>query len=590
MTMQARIAAIVCAAVLLACSRERGTANQPPTPNHQPLTTIQPPTTNHQPPTDWFTDQAAESGLTFTHFNGMSGRFYYAEIMAPGAALFDYDNDGDLDVYLVQGQPLPGATAPGNGTPLKGRLFRNDLTVGADGARTLRFTDVTDASGINAREYGMGAAAGDIDNDGCADLYLTNLGPNRLYRNNCNGTFTDVSRRTGLDDPSWSVSAAFLDYDRDGWLDLFVGNYLSWRAESSTPCFSASGRRDYCSPNVYQPQPSRLWHNNHDGTFTDASLTSGIAREFGPALGVATADVNGDGWIDIYVANDGQPNQLWLNQHDGTFSNTGMLSGTALSTHGKPKAGMGVDAGDIDNDGDEDLFVTNLTGEGNDLYINQGNGLFDEQSARSGLGVASRAYTGFGAAWFDIDNDGLLDTMTVNGAVQTIEALRSANDPLPLHQRKLLFHNRGSGRFEDVTSRGGKAFELSEVGRGAAFGDVDNDGDIDVVVANNNGPVRLLINNVGSASHWLGLRLVDRTGRDALGARVAIVRPGGPTLWRRARADGSYASANDPRVVVGLGMATDAPLVRVTWPDGRTEERPAVAIDRYTTLTEGKTK
>jgi hypothetical protein len=568
------------------------------------------------PEEDWFTERAQDSGLRFTHVNGMSGKFYYAEIIAPGAALFDYDHDGDLDVYLVQGQRLDASAAVGGKTgPAApgGRLFRNELA-GTDATRRLRFTDVTDTSGIVARGYGMGAATGDFDNDGCVDLYLTNLGPNSLFRNNCDGTFDDVSAASGAADPSWSVSASFLDYDRDGWLDLFVGNYLSWRASANLPCFSPSGRRDYCSPDVYQPQPSRLYHNNGDGTFADVSGAAGIARQFGPALGVSTADFNGDGWIDLYVANDGRPNQLWINQHDGTFLDTGMLSGTALSAHGRPKAGMGVDAGDFDNDGDEDLFVTNLTGEGNDLYVNDGSGLFEEQSGRSGLGPASRGYTGFGTAWFDADNDGWLDTLTVNGAVQTIEALRQVNDPFPLHQRKLLFRNPGAGgaaadghaaRFEDVTLRGGAAFTLSEVGRGAAFGDIDNDGDVDVLVANNNGQPRLLVNSVGSRNHWLGLRLVGRRlvaagsgreqRRDMLGARVAIVRGDGSMpgaaleamLWRRARSDGSYASANDPRVLVGLGQATRVARIRVIWPSGTTEEWTSVPIDRYTTLTEG---
>jgi hypothetical protein len=547
------------------------------------------------PVEEWFTERAKESGLEFHHVNGMSGKFHYAEIIAPGAALFDYDNDDDLDVYLVQGRMLDGPSSP----PLGGRLFRNDLTIGSDGARALRFTDVTDASRIIARGYGMGVATGDFDNNGCVDLYLTALEPNTLWRNNCDGTFTDVSTSSGTDDPSWSVSASFLDYDRDGWLDLFVGNYLSWRIGSGMACFSPSGRPDYCSPNVYQPQPSRLYHNDRNGRFTDVSGAAGVAHEFGPALGVSTADFNGDGWADIYVANDGQPNQLWMNQHDGTFKNLGLLSGTALSAHGKAKAGMGVDAGDVDNDGDEDLFVTNLTGEGNDLYVNDGVGLFEEQSARSGLGPVSRGFTGFGTAWFDVDNDGWLDTLIVNGAVQTIEALRRVNDPFPLHQRKLLLRSLGHAgattadalRFEDVTARGGAAFERSDVGRGAAFGDIDNDGDIDVLVANNNGPPRLLINDVGSRSHWIGLRLVGRQARrDMLGARVAVVREDGQTLWRRARSDGSYASANDPRVLVGLGQSTRNPRVRVVWPGGETEEWSAVAIDRYTTLEEGQGK
>ena len=503
----------------------------------------------------------------------MSGKFQYAEIIGSGAAMFDMDNDGDLDVFLVQYKG-------------QSRLFRNDLKDGK-----LSFTDVTEKSGITSSGNGMGVAAGDFNNDGCVDLYLTNRGPNQLLRGNCDGTFTDVSAQshTAGDNSKWSVSAAFLDYDRDGWLDLFVGNYLTWREDSSMPCFGPSGRPDYCSPNAYQPQQSRLYHNNHDGTFTDVTASAGLARDFGPALGVTTADFNGDGWIDIYVANDGQPNQLWINQHNGTFKNFGLLSGTALSAHGKAKAGMGVDAGDLDNDGDEDLFVTNLTGEGNDLYVNSGSGLFEEQSARSGLGPASRAYTGFGAAWFDYDNDGRLDTLVVNGAVQTIEALRRVNDPLPLHQPKLLFRNLGDARFEDVTAKAGSVFQLSEVGRGAAFGDIDNDGDTDVLVNNNNGKPRLLINNVGSKNHWIGLRLVSRK-RDALGARVEVILDDGTTVWRRARSDGSYASANDPRVLVGLGQAAHAPRVHVVWPDGATEEWSSVAIDRYTTLTQGSGK
>jgi hypothetical protein len=292
--------------------------------------------------------------------------------------------------------------------------------------------------------------------------------------------------------------------------------------------------------------------------------------------------------MDLYVANDGQPNQLWINQRDGTFKNTGLLSGTAMNAHGKAKAGMGVDAGDFDNDGDEDLLVTNLRGEGDDLYVNDGAGLFEEQSERSGLGGASLGYTGFGVAWFDFDNDGWLDTLIVNGAVRTIEALSRANDPLPLREGKLLLRNLGNGRFEDVTKRAGAVLQLPEVSRGAAFGDVDNDGDVDVVVANNSGKVRLLINNVGNRSHWVGLRLVGtRSGRDMPGARAAVMREDGSMLWRRVRADGSYASANDPRILVGLGQSSRPVRVRVEWPDGTTEEWNDVAVDRYTTLKEG---
>jgi hypothetical protein len=546
-----------------------------------PASAVSPP--QHTAGSDWFVDRAAPSGLRFTHVNGMSGRYYDAEIIGSGVALFDVDNDGDLDVYLVQGAPLDPGTD--TGAPSHGALFRNDLMGGADGLPEPHFTDITASSGIVSRGYGMGVAAADFDNDGCTDLYLTNLGPNQLLRNTCRGTFTDVSVRSRTNDPSWSVSAAFLDYDRDGWLDLFVGNYLEWHAESSMPCSNPAGQPDYCSPNVYMPQPSRLYHNDRDGRFTDVSGAAGIAREFGPALGVSTADFDGDRWPDIYVANDGQPNLLWINRRDGTFANTGLISGTALSSRGKPKAGMGVDAGDYDNDGDDDLFVANLTGEGHDLYANDGAGLFEERSAASGLAGATRAHTGFGAAWIDVDGDGRLDLLTVNGAVRTITALRRTGDPFPLHQRKQLLYNAGHGRFEDATARGGAAFQLSEVGRGAAFGDIDNDGDVDALVANNHGVPRLLVNTIGNRNHWVGLRLIGGPGaRDMLGARVAVTRGDGTTVWGRVHTDGSYASARDPRVVIGLGTSAADPHVRIVWPDGTAEDHGRVPLDRYTTV------
>ena len=543
---------------------------------------------------EWFVDRAHDVGIDFVHFNGMSGQFYFPESMAPGVGLLDYDNDGDLDVYLVQGTML-GANAisqatspPRNSLRLKGRLLRNDLTIQADGTRAVRFIDVTERSGIDASGYGMGVAAGDFNNDGCVDLYLTNFGPNQMFRNRCDGTFTDVSKESGTDDPRFSVSASFVDYDRDGWLDLFVGNYLDYSIEGNQTCFLVSGERDYCPPTAYRAQPDRLYHNNRDGTFSDVTAKALVGGEYGPALGVTTADFNGDGWLDIYVANDNHDNLLWVNQRDGTFRNTALLSGAALTAEGKAEASMGVDAGDFDNDGDEDLFITELTGEGSNLYVNDGTAVFEDRSAHSGLGPRSLPYTGFGAAWFDFDNDGWLDVATMNGTIAAIEALRRANDPFPLRQRKQLFRNLANGQFEEVTDSAGAAFRLSDVGRGAAFGDIDNDGDMDVLVGNDAGPTRLLMNNVGSRKHWLGLRLVGERGkRDMYGARVGVFRGNGPTLWRRARADGSYGSANDPRVLVGLGDSPEAPRVRVVWPSGRVEEWTTAAIDRYTTLTEG---
>jgi hypothetical protein len=548
------------------------------------------------PAGDWFVDRAAEVGLDFTHFNGMSGAQYYAEHMGPGVALFDYDNDGDLDIFIPQGQMLGAgkkiedAVFPPKG-PLKGRLFRNDLQVNADGTRTLHFTDVTEASGLSATGYGMGVATGDFNNDGCTDLYVTVLGRNQLFRNNCNGTFTDVSKESHTDQTGWSSSAVFIDYDRDGWLDLFVGHYLAYTPEGNTQCYSVTGRSDYCPPHVFSAQPSHLLHNNRDGTFTDVTTKAGLSREFGPALGVSAADFNNDGWIDLYVANDGQPNQLWINQHDGTFKNTGLLSGTALSAEGEAKSSMGVDAGDFDNDGDEDLFVAELTGQGADLYVNDGTGNFVDQSARSHVRFLTLPNTGFGAAWLDFDNDGWLDLMMVSGSVTAIEELAKAHDPLPLRQRKQLLRNLGNGEFEDVTDKAGAAFRVSGVGRGAAFGDLDNDGTTDIVVGNNSGRVEVLMNAIGRRNHWVGIRAVGpEPSRDMVGAKVAVMRESGPPLWRRARADGSYASANDPRVLVGLGQSATPVRVRVVWPDGRSEEWSGVPVDRYTTVKEGTGK
>jgi hypothetical protein len=542
----------------------------------------------------WFTDRAKEAGIDFLHFNGGSGEFYISEIMGAGGAMFDFDNDGDLDIYLVQGQMLgPGktldqASIPPRALPVRDRLYRNDFMVRADGTRTLRFTDVTEGSGLVGRSYGMGVAAGDFDNDGRIDLYRTALGPNQLFRNNGDGTFADVSHRTGTSNPRWSVSASFVDIDRDGWLDLYVGNYLDHSVDDRARCYTRTGKRDYCGPRSYRPVPDRLYRNRRDGTFVDVTAEAQVAREFGPALGVVAADFNVDRWADIYVANDGEPNLLWINQRNGRFRNTALLAGAALSGLGSAEGSMGVDAGDFDNDGDEDLFVTNLPGETNTLYVNDGSGLFEDLTSKAGLAIPSLPYTGFGTAWFDFDNDGWLDLFVANGAVRILEGLARPTDPFPLRERNQLFRNLGTGRFEEVTARAGVVFELSEVGRGAAFGDVDNDGDVDVLVTNNNGPARLLINHVGERSRWVGLRLVGGTGlRDMLGARVGVFRDEGPPLWRRARADGSYASANDPRVLVGLGNAATVRRVRVIWPSGRIEDWTDIAIGGWITLKEG---
>ena len=542
---------------------------------------------------DWFADRADATGLHFVHFNGMSGEFYFPEIMPPGVGLFDYDNDGDLDAFLVQGEMIglgkklsDAVFKPVEPLPLRSRLYRNDLQVAADGTRRLRFTDVTEQSGIDARGYGMGVATGDIDNDGWVDLFLTYLATNRLYRNNQNGTFTDVSASSGIAAPGWGVSASFFDYDRDGWLDLYVGNYVRYSVGNDRTCTVTSDRRSYCGPEQYDRQTDRLYHNRGNGTFVDVTAKAFIASEpFGPTLGVITADFDNDGWPDIYAANDGQANLLWINQRNGTFKTDGLLSGAAVNEQGRPEASMGVDAGDFDNDGDEDLIMTHLPFEGHNLYVNTGSGMFEDRSAPSRLHQYSMGHTGWGTAWIDFDNDGWLDMLAVNGALHAKSG--RPDDPFPYEERNFLLRNIGNGQFADVTDQAGAAFKLLGVGRGAAFGDIDNDGDTDVLVANLNGPVRLLVNNIGNRSHWLGVRLVGSGGRDMLGARVEFRRPAHPSLWRRVRSDGSYASANDPRVLLGLGDQTAAPSIRVRWPNGVTEEWSEVGIDRWTTLTQG---
>jgi hypothetical protein len=515
-----------------------------------------------------------------------------AEQMGAGVALFDYDGDGDLDVFLVQGGALePAASKSASATS---RLFRNDLRVEADGTRTLRFVDVTDRSGLNLKAYGMGAAVGDYDNDGDLDLFVTSYGPETLFRNNGDGTFTNVTKGAGVSDDLWSTSAAFLDYDRDGDLDLFVANYLDVTLANNKTCYDALGARDYCSPRAYRPVPDRLYRNEGNSRFTDVTEAAGIARADGAGLGVATGDYNSDGWLDIYVANDATPNQLWINQHDGTFKDEGLLSGSALNAAGNPEGSMGIASGDFDADGDEDLFITNIVGETFALYVNDGRGNFDDSRVKAGLAAPTAAFTGFGTDWFDYDNDGWLDLFIANGAVNIVEAQRG--EKFPFRMRNQLFHNIGGGKFEESSKAGGAAFERAEISRGAAFGDLDNDGDTDIVVTNNNGPVRLLVNQAGGKNHWLQVRLdqgQDQQGRGnrfAFGAWIGVERAGQPTLWRRVRTDGSYLSASDVRAHFGLGASAAVTAVVVQWPDGQRERWTDVKADKLTTLKRGSAK
>ena len=538
-----------------------------------------------------FRDIAADVGLAFHHFTGATGEYFMPEIMGSGVALFDYDNDGDLDVYLIQGStfdpaqdprqskfPPPPGWKPGN------RLFRNLLSE----TGKLQFVDVTEQAGVGHIGYGMGVAVGDYDNDGFQDLYVTNFGHNVLYHNNGDGTFTDVTEKAGVDDPRWSTGAAWVDYDGDGRLDLFVANYLDFTVKGNRQCFASTGERDYCTPKMYQPVPARLFHNRGNGMFEDVTAAAGIGAAMGPGLGIVCADFNGDGWPDIYVANDGAAAHLWINQKNGTFKERGALSGAALSPDGLPQAGMGVTAGDFDGDGNEDIFKTNLTNEGSNLYVNDGAGNFHDAATNLGLFLPTFPYTGFGTEWFDYDNDGHLDLFIANGAVNRIESLRSA--PYPFGQPNLLFHNEGAGKkFRDVTAAADPALAISEVSRGAAFGDIDNDGAVDIVIANNNGPVRLLLNQNQSINrnHWLLVSLEATQGnRFAMGAKVEI-RQRTRMLLRRAHTDSSYLSANDVRVHFGLGEDANIESLIVHWPSGQKEAWDKLKADQIVHIRQG---
>jgi len=540
-----------------------------------------------EPPGASFRETAAESGLRFQHFTGATGQYYLPEIMGSGAALLDYDGDGDLDVFLVQGAILePGKTLrdarfpPPAGFQPGNRLFRNLLKE----TGSLRFEDVTERAGLSHVGYGMGVAVGDYNNDGYPDLYVTNFAENLLYRNNGDGTFTNVTREAGLEAGGWSTSAAFVDYDKDGYLDLYVARYLDFTITGNKECSTPTGERDYCAPSAYKPVSHRLFRNLGNGKFQDVTQSAGIGKASGAGLGAASADFNGDGWPDIYVANDGTANLLWLNNGDGTFRESALLSGAAYSADGVARAGMGVAVGDFDGSGNESILVTNLSREAATLYRNNGHGEFTDVTLGFRLYQPTYAYTGFGVEWFDYDNDGRPDLFLANGAVTMVEALRGA--PYPYNQKNLLLRNEGA-QFRDVSAQAGPPFQLSEVGRGAAFGDIDNDGRVDIVVSNNNGPARLLLNRTEPRGHWLEVRLEGvKCNRDGIGARVAALLKDGRSLWRHVHTDGSYLSASDVRLHFGLGQNTEVQLL-VNWPDGTRETWSRVRVDSLVTLRQG---
>lgn len=536
----------------------------------------------------WFVDVASEAGIDFEYDNGMTGEYYFVEIMGAGVGLLDFDNDGLLDIYLVQG----GALAPGvtpNDRSKKDRLYRN-VSYRQDGQWVMRFEDVTDQSLIDARGYGMGVAVGDYNNDGYVDIYVLNFGANQLWRNNGDGTFSDVTEATGTQEDRWSVSASFVDLHKNGHLDLMVANYVDYALETHRACRSATTSQvDYCSPSAYTGVSDTLFENTGQGRFKNISDSSGISKVARHGLGVIASDFSGDGQIELYVANDGSPNSHWIYQGDGVWLDDAFMAGNAVNAGGVMEAGMGVDAADFNHSGSEDIFITHMRAETNTLYQNQGNGWFMDTTSQARLGTPSLSATGFGTAWFDMDNDGWLDLVVANGAVVIEDALAAAGDPYPYHQPNQLFASQGNGTFLEVSDRAGPAFLASHISRGLAVGDLNNDGLADVVVANINGPVEVLINQIQTNNHWLGLDLYDSRDRRPLTQSVVwLLDDEGERMYRRrSRADGSYASAQDPRVLFGLGERTTPVSIEIHWPDGSKERHLELAVNRYHRITQG---
>lgn len=502
-----------------------------------------------------FTDLAEEQGLIFDHDHGGSGEKFYVETMGSGVCLLDYDNDHDLDIYFCQGAPLPGWK---KNIILENKLFRNDQG---------KWIDVTKSAGVGDWSYSIGCACGDIDNDGDTDLYVTNFGNDVFYRNNGNGTFTDNTKVAGIGNPNWASSAAFTDVDNDGWLDLYVCNYVEFSTDKNPWCGEQlSGRRAYCDPDVFKGVADILYHNNGNGTFSDWSEKAGLNRDHGKGLGVVAVDIENDGDMDYYIANDKVMNLLYVNNGQGLFTEDALFRGVGFNENGKAEAGMGVDAGDIDQDGTIDLFVTNFSGESNTLYINDGDGYFMDKTFAAGLGQPSIQFLGFGTKFVDLDLDGWLDIFVVNGHV--IDNISYFNKDYSHAQRKQIFLNNKNGSFREITSENIGDAANPTVGRGAAFGDIDNDGDWDVVISNNNGRANLLVQNGTPIQNWINLLLVGKScNRDAIGAKIKIKTANAEQI-AYVNPGASYLASNDKRILFGLGKVKEIDQVEVNWPGG----------------------
>jgi hypothetical protein len=523
-----------------------------------------------------FVDVAAKVGITLMNICGGASKDYIVEANGNGAAFFDYDNDGKIDVLIVNGSTLDNYKKGGD--PMVA-LYKN---VGGT------FVDVTREAGLLKRGWGMGVCVGDYNNDGYPDLYVTAYGPSVLFRNNGNGTFTDVTASAGVANVHWGTNCAFGDYDRDGNIDLYVANYVAFDEKTihrrgKDPKCQFVGIDVFCGPQGLPGEPDVLFHNNGNGTFTDVTKSAGIKDPNYYGFGVVFSDFDNDGWPDIYVANDGNPHLLFHNNRNGTFTEMGVLSGTALNEAGRAQSGMGVGIGDYDGNGLPDIFVTNFAGDTNTLYQNMGKMQFSDSTAVAGLGEMMQ-YLGWGTGFEDFDNDGLPDIFVANGHVYPqVDAFDTGQH---YAQRKELYRNLGGGKFRDVARDLGGDLLTPKSARGAAFGDFDNDGNIDVLVINMNDRPSLYRNEGGTGNHWITLQLKGtRSNRDAIGARVEI-QAGGKTQVREVQSGGSYLSHNDMRLHFGLGAATRVDHIRIRWPNGNVEELPGMNADQFVTIRE----
>jgi enediyne biosynthesis protein E4 len=516
------------------------------------------------------------SGIAWRHANGRSEEYFLPETTGAGCAFLDYDNDGWMDIYLVNSGKCDFLTP---NPPLRNALYRNNR----DGT----FTDVTEKAGVAGGGYGMGAAVGDYDGDGWPDLYVTQYGRSILYHNNGDGTFTDVTQRAGVAAPGWASSAVWFDYNNDGWLDLFVCRFVDFDKTKNKFCGNEKTReRFYCIPRIYDPARSWLFHNNGDGTFTDVSVKSGVAKVLGKAWGVVATDMNNDGWMDLFVANDTEANFLFVNKGDGTFEETALGAGVAYSQVGRTRSGMGVDSADFDQDGWQDLFVTNVDQEMYSMYRNNHDMTFEDLAGPTGLGRTTKLMSGWGVKFFDYDNDGNLDLFIANGHPD--DKIEDHTSNVKYREPLLLFHNTGRA-WENVSGGAGPAFAQNLAARGMAVGDFNNDGAVDVLIAINGGPPMLLKNVAAAQNHWLGVKLIGKkANRDAIGAKITW-QAGNLKRSRLKIGGGSYLSSHDPREVLGIEKRTKVDKLEIQWPQpsGRVEVFTQLPIDRYITIVEG---